>query len=86
MNQKVSLPYETCEMKRGNFQIPKEYHPNVKYGFFRNLLFGKYTPYYFKSFFAVSGKILGGFLLFYYPLDKIHCNIRRFKRNLQKNN
>lgn len=46
MNQKVSLPYETCEMKRGNFQIPKEYHPNVKYGFFRNLLFGKYTPYY----------------------------------------
>ncbi|SCP05320.1 conserved Plasmodium protein, unknown function [Plasmodium ovale] len=86
MNTKVNVPYETCEIKKVAFQLPKEYHPNVKYGFFRNFLLGNYTSYYLKSFFKVSTKVLAGFLLFYYPLDAVHCNIRRFKRNLQKDN
>ncbi|CAG9473200.1 conserved Plasmodium protein, unknown function [Plasmodium vivax] len=86
MNNKVSLPYEVCEIRKVPFELPKEFHPNVKYGFFRNFLFGKYTFYYFKSIFKVSAKVSAGFLLFYYPLDKVHCNIRRFKNNLKKQN
>ncbi|GAB67616.1 hypothetical protein PCYB_121840 [Plasmodium cynomolgi strain B] len=46
MNNKVSLPYEICEIKKVPFELPKEFHPNVKYGFLRNFLFGKYTFYY----------------------------------------
>ncbi|SBT79973.1 conserved Plasmodium protein, unknown function [Plasmodium malariae] len=86
MNKKVSLPYDVCEIKNVRFELPKEYHPNVKYGFFRNFLFGEHTSYYLKSFLKVSSKVFAGFLLFYYPLDKTHCNIRRFKRNLKKGN
>ncbi|VWU49369.1 conserved protein, unknown function [Hepatocystis sp. ex Piliocolobus tephrosceles] len=86
MEKKASLPYETFEVKQSMFQMPKDFHPNVKYGFFRNFLFGQYTKYYIKSIISVSAKVFGGFLLFYYPLDKVHCNIRRFKRNLKKDN
>ncbi|CAC9699069.1 conserved Plasmodium protein, unknown function [Plasmodium sp. DRC-Itaito] len=84
MNNKFSFPYETYEIKKIAFELPKDYHPNVKYGFFRNALFGQHTFYYIKSILKVSTKVFAGFLLFYYPLDKLHCNIRRFKSNLKK--
>ncbi|KJP85924.1 hypothetical protein AK88_04456 [Plasmodium fragile] len=50
MNNKVSVPYEICEIKKVAFELPKEFHPNVKYGFLRNFLFGKYTFYYENKF------------------------------------
>ncbi|CRG95159.1 conserved Plasmodium protein, unknown function [Plasmodium gallinaceum] len=83
MDKKVNIPYKTYDIKKFGFELPKEFQPNVKYGFFRNL-FGDYSSYYLKSFLRVSSKVFAGFLLFYYPLDKVHCNIRRFKRNLKK--
>lgn len=79
----TDLPYQAHELKSAGLDLPKDYMTNVKYGFFRNL-FGKYSTYYAFSFLKGSLKVFGGFLLFYYPLDKIHCNIRRYKRNLKQ--
>lgn len=83
MKSTNDLPYQTHPIEKLDFYLPKDYMTNVKYGFFRNL-FGQHSSFYFRSIFRGSLRVFAGFLVLYYPLDKMFCNIRRYKRNMKE--
>ncbi|XP_026190233.1 uncharacterized protein LOC113146599 [Cyclospora cayetanensis] len=83
------LPYTGREVEifsRYGYFYPPGYLPNTTVGGFRGFARTLTTsdfamkPTYFKSFGIGAAKFLGGFLLFYLPLDNVYCNLRKKQR------
>lgn len=66
-------------------KVPEGYRQNHPFfgirGFYYNFFHSEWGKfYYLKRLLTGTSKIFLGFLVFYYPLDGIYCDIRKFKR------
>ncbi|CDJ59178.1 hypothetical protein, conserved [Eimeria maxima] len=83
------LPYTGREVEifsRYGYFYPPGYLPNTPYNGFRGFAttltrtqFGM-KPNYFVSFGIGAAKLAGCFLLFYFPLDNVYCDLRKKQR------